>query len=320
MCDVTLSGFAGVFPLLAPMLGDVVDLAVARKHFEDGKQSFNSGDYQVALDKFQDAYDLCGKQELLYNIGLAYRKLKGDRDIQYLQAIAFFKRYLETNPSEPLRKRAEANIAKIKGEKVSDSWTDNPYDDLDSKLIDVFGAEVVSEKPHKAPPLSGDRSGTDGDDEHVTREGGGIDLEARIEARTDRPNYGIYKWASAALALASFATGGVSYFLAKKKGDEHAGVVEQAVSEGKITGKNGNRRFVDADAKGEYRGRLDELDEAADRRGTVATVGLISGAVLSATAGVFFWLDRDQPHNAGHARLTVGPLEGGGSVSLGIQF
>lgn len=337
MCNVTLSGFGGVFPLLAPMLGDVTaaNLATAKKHFWDGKRAFNSGDYKTAGKEFQKAHDLSKKPGLLYNLGVTEAKLgklasatlsRGDRHIQCLEAICFFKKYLKTNPDSPWKERADEYVEVIGKKKEKDGaddepdiWSD-PYNNLNSDLIDVFPEEVAPTEPDEVPFPPEDQPGTDGEDEYIDEAGGSIDLKGEIDMQTDRGSYGWLKWTSAGLAVASFTAAVISDRLARMKADEHGDVVGRAASERKIAGENGNRYFVDAEAEGEYRGKLNELDRAIERRVNVARISAIGGAVLSVAAGVFFWLDHGQPRNDDQARLDFELFEGGGRVTVGVEF
>lgn len=62
--------------------------------FEAGRAAYDAGDYQEALQRFQQAHDLSKKPELLYNIGLAADRLRYNRAA--LQAYRAYVRQLPT--------------------------------------------------------------------------------------------------------------------------------------------------------------------------------------------------------------------------------
>src|SRR5262245_52572658 len=80
-------------------------LALAKQHFEAGRNAYDSGDYTVAIREFKAAEALRASPILAYNIGLANEKL-GKRRV----AVKYFRRYLEGQPSAPNRSEVEAKI------------------------------------------------------------------------------------------------------------------------------------------------------------------------------------------------------------------
>jgi hypothetical protein len=73
----------------------------ARVLFQEGNVAFEAGDYPLAMQKFQDAYELSPKPLLLFNIGLA-----AEQAMQPELALQTFERFLEV--SGPMKERAEA--------------------------------------------------------------------------------------------------------------------------------------------------------------------------------------------------------------------
>lgn len=72
------------------------DIERAKKAFRDGKKAYDKERYDEAAAQFLEAYELSGRNELLYNIGQAYR-LGG----QLLEAEKYLQLYLEKEPDAP---------------------------------------------------------------------------------------------------------------------------------------------------------------------------------------------------------------------------
>lgn len=91
--------------LQVPTENDGLDRA-ARLTFEAGREAFANGDYDEALDRFQQAYSLSPRPILLYNIGLALDRLRRDED-----ALSKFREYLAITLEEaPERTQVEARV------------------------------------------------------------------------------------------------------------------------------------------------------------------------------------------------------------------
>lgn len=69
----------------------------ARALFEAGKVAYEDGRYADALGYFERAYELSQRVALQYNLGLAYDRLRRDRE-----ALAAFEAYLEAD-ADPMR-------------------------------------------------------------------------------------------------------------------------------------------------------------------------------------------------------------------------
>lgn len=78
---------------------------VARRAFEAGRQAFAAGDYETALIRFREAYELSHRSELLYNIAQSLDRLR--RDEETLQTL---RQYLQEVPSSRSRAEVEARI------------------------------------------------------------------------------------------------------------------------------------------------------------------------------------------------------------------
>lgn len=80
---------------------------VAREIFVDGREAYNAGRYEDALDAFLRAHRLSGRDALYYNIALAHDRLRHDQE-----ALDAYERYLaevETSSShDEVRARVRA--------------------------------------------------------------------------------------------------------------------------------------------------------------------------------------------------------------------
>ncbi|HVU51969.1 MAG TPA: tetratricopeptide repeat protein, partial [Polyangia bacterium] len=81
-----------------PSMARADDTQRAKEFFQQGTTYFNLGDFDKAIEAFQEAYKAKPDPLFLYNIGQAYR-LKGDAG----KAIFFYKGYLRNAPKAPNR-------------------------------------------------------------------------------------------------------------------------------------------------------------------------------------------------------------------------
>src|SRR4051812_36351369 len=75
----------------------------ARALFEAGKVAYTEGHYEDALGYFERSYRLSQRPGLQYNLGLAYDRLRRDRE-----ALTAFEAYLERGP-DPEREQEVQN-------------------------------------------------------------------------------------------------------------------------------------------------------------------------------------------------------------------
>lgn len=80
----------------------------ARGLFEAGRVAFAEGRFEAALRRFQDAYEVSGHPELLYNVGMCLERLQRDEE-----ALAALREYLERVPDSPLRGNVEGRISSL---------------------------------------------------------------------------------------------------------------------------------------------------------------------------------------------------------------
>jgi tetratricopeptide (TPR) repeat protein len=62
---------------------------IARQHYESGLRKFNVGKFAEAAEDFQAAYEVSGRDSLLFNIAQAWRQAKN-----YEKALFFYKAYM----------------------------------------------------------------------------------------------------------------------------------------------------------------------------------------------------------------------------------
>ncbi|GAB4535683.1 MAG: hypothetical protein Tsb0020_50790 [Haliangiales bacterium] len=106
--------FAALAVLLAPLVAvaqPVDTMAEARQRYQAGKQLFDSGDYQGAIQEFEAANRLAPAPTLHFNIGLAHERL-GQRE----EALTHFRAYLQKQPNASNRELVEIKISRLESE------------------------------------------------------------------------------------------------------------------------------------------------------------------------------------------------------------
>jgi tetratricopeptide (TPR) repeat protein len=83
--------------------------AAARKAFKDGRAAFDAGRFTEALERFEHAYSLSGRSELLFNIGLAADRIREDE-----RALEAFEQYLEETPDSTHRMQVEQRVIALR--------------------------------------------------------------------------------------------------------------------------------------------------------------------------------------------------------------
>lgn len=83
--------------------------AEARALFEAGRNAFEDGRFDAALQRFREAYELSHRPQLLYNIGQAADRLRHDAE-----AVRAFEQYLELVPDAPTRRRVELRLEALR--------------------------------------------------------------------------------------------------------------------------------------------------------------------------------------------------------------
>jgi hypothetical protein len=75
--------------------GGTLDLEKARKHFSQGIQFYNAGDYKLSLIEFRRSYDLSKNYRILYNIGQVNQQLGN-----YTNALMALEEYLRQSGAD----------------------------------------------------------------------------------------------------------------------------------------------------------------------------------------------------------------------------
>jgi hypothetical protein len=90
--------------------GETTTDVQARELFVSGREAFEGGRYEEALQLFQTAYDISQRHLLLYNVGQAQDRLRQDRE-----ALESFERYIELNVDPPYSAQVESRIRALRG-------------------------------------------------------------------------------------------------------------------------------------------------------------------------------------------------------------
>lgn len=93
------------------------DHAEAKRVFETGRRAFEMGRFDEAAERFEHAYALSGKPELLFDVGVAADRLRDDD-----WAIDAFERYLQHAGNSPLRAQVERRIAALRAARERARW------------------------------------------------------------------------------------------------------------------------------------------------------------------------------------------------------
>lgn len=141
----------------------------AKELFEQGTTLFNLGQFDKAIEAWQEGYKAKPDPGFLYNIGQAYR-LKGDP----AKAIFFYRGYLRTSPKAPNRADVETKIAALQKEVQSETKPvgtpppvvaapppASPPPAVPPPVVTVPppGPVPVAPPPVSAPPLAGTTPG-----------------------------------------------------------------------------------------------------------------------------------------------------------------
>lgn len=72
------------------------DLEKAKEAYQVGKAAYDAGDFLAAATKFVESYEYSGRDELLFNIGQAYRQAG-----KLIESERYFQQYLQAKPDAP---------------------------------------------------------------------------------------------------------------------------------------------------------------------------------------------------------------------------
>jgi len=71
---LVVAGAFGLTSLPSPARADDEAMEQARKHYQQGKQSFDLGKWDAAIAEFEEAYKLHADANFLFNLAQAYRR------------------------------------------------------------------------------------------------------------------------------------------------------------------------------------------------------------------------------------------------------
>lgn len=84
------------------------DTEIAKKLYLEGRAAYDSGDFGIALEKYQTAYDYDPQPGFLFNISQIYRQT-GDKDRQ----VSMLKRYMAEEPKTEYQQQALETILPV---------------------------------------------------------------------------------------------------------------------------------------------------------------------------------------------------------------
>jgi tetratricopeptide (TPR) repeat protein len=110
----------------------------ARDAFKVGRAAYETGDYQLAYDKFKESFQLSHEPALLYNIASALQGLKRPHE-----AAEALRSFLRLQPNDPDKPKIEQRIATLEEEQ---------------RMIDIEKAkqeaEAAAERKKHEPPVN----------------------------------------------------------------------------------------------------------------------------------------------------------------------
>lgn len=121
----------------------------ARARFSAGVIAYEAARYEEALADFQGAYELSGRAELLYNVGLSAERLRRDE-----LAVESFERFLELRPDHEHAETVRTRLALLQRVNEDDVEGDGT-ESADTESADTESADTESadtEGPSRAGP------------------------------------------------------------------------------------------------------------------------------------------------------------------------
>lgn len=138
----------------------------ARALFAAAEIAYSDGRFESALESFQRAYDLSGRPELLYNIGLSAERLRQDE-----RALSAYRSYLEERRETPNRASVEARIRIL--EQAIASHTPAPAPEVETSPAPV-------DQPAPPPPVPPTSSGPEAGALALTITGGVVAIAGAV--------------------------------------------------------------------------------------------------------------------------------------------
>lgn len=129
-----------VLPILlwsALAVADARQEQAAKDAYKVGRAAYETGDYQLAYDKFKESFQLSHEPALLYNIASALQGLKRPHE-----AAEALRSFLRLSPSDPDRPKIEQRIATLEEEQRI----------LDAERAKAEAEAAAERKKHEPPP------------------------------------------------------------------------------------------------------------------------------------------------------------------------
>jgi tetratricopeptide (TPR) repeat protein len=121
----------------ASALADARQDQAARDAYKIGRAAYESGDYQIAYDKFKESFQLSHEPALLYNIASALQGLKRPHD-----AAEALQSFLRLQPNDADKPKIEQRIATLEEEQKM----------LDAERAKAEAEAAAERKRHEPPP------------------------------------------------------------------------------------------------------------------------------------------------------------------------
>ena len=259
--------------MVAPAKASADDPATrdkAKGLYEEGRRAYRKGDMPLAVEKFEAAYDLTENAIILYNIGLAYRRLYDEsRDIAHLR-------------------RAKVVLENFRMELARDSGLGSP-DEVAGVLAEV--EEMLDEED--VTRQSG--GGQDGAEAETKEDPASSDEEPAAEPEGPEPavhddqpvdsgdpgrglKIGGYTGLGLGGALGIGAGVVAAVFIGKK--NDHLAALDESVANAQAEG------CVDTDTSGVCGDYLDEREALTVNANLAQDRALLGGVALGVSAGV----------------------------------
>jgi hypothetical protein len=278
----------------------------AKQLYEDGRRAYRKGDMALAVEKFEGAYDLTENPIILYNIGLAYRRLYDEsKDITHLRrakvVLENFRLELARDsglgsPDEVATVLEEVATTLSTEEKVNSGGGEEPDE---NETGTEAGPEAEPERPEPEP----EPEGPVGADSAPRDPGKGLKLGGYVALGV-----------GGALAIGAGVVAGV--FLGKRNTDLAA--LDQSVADAQAA------NCGDSETSGVCADYLDQREALTLRanlnqdRGVIGGIGLGAGAAVAIGTGVALVVLGTKKSKAVAVanRLQVAPWGRGASLSL----
>jgi len=134
-------GFLSIWACTAPSFAAPPN-PTAEAAIRDGKNSYNSGDYEAAIQSFRLAYTTAADSEVLYQLGKAYAMADWP-----VEAVDAFERYLSATQVSDERRREVANAIEGQRKRIGSLIVQVTPDNANVKVDDTLLARTAYSMP-----------------------------------------------------------------------------------------------------------------------------------------------------------------------------